>query len=299
MMSQWSFDWLGERTRPHYGQLTLAVLLACGLAFCWYFQVHYGETRTSDERTGPVSVFSVFPDAVLLNECLFRACGVAFAVAAALWAGRWWLPWSSWLAALSFTAVVALYLENASQVTHVAHLTNTLLIVHALWYHFYADDIRAATCTGRFWTIPLYPRWVYSLSVFSVGLFYGWSGLSKLLESGLGWANGTSLQLWVRLFGDPQSLWTHLILSSCTLAVLLQAATLVGETSGFAAIVLPWLRPWTGLTLIGFHLAAIAVFGWGFHANALILGLVFLPCYRWVPLCVERWERGKTWGLGD
>jgi hypothetical protein len=295
-MIRQSLEWLGERSRPHYGQLTLVVLLVCGLAFCWYFQGHYGETRTSDERTGPVSVFSFLPDAVLLNRPVFRLCGVLFAAGAVLWAGKLWLPWSGWLAALSFTAVVALYLENASQVTHVAHLTNTLLIVYALWYHFYARDIRAAARAGRFWTTPLFPRWVYSLSVFSVGMFYGWSGLSKLLANGPGWANGVSLQLWVSLFGDPHSVCTRLILSDRRLATALQTLTLVGETGGFLAIVVPGVRPLVGVTLIGFHLAAISVFGWGFHANLLLVGLVFLPCHRWVRWCVERWEERRRAG---
>jgi hypothetical protein len=272
------------------------VLLTCGLAFCWYFQSHYGQTRTSDNRAGLVSVVSFLPDAVLLNGFIFRVYGLLFAVAAVLWVGRVGLPWSSWLAALSFTAVAALYLENASQVTHVTHLTNTLLLLYALWYHCYADDIRTASRRGECWTTPVFPRWVHALSVFSVGLFYGWSGLSKLLESGPSWANGTSLQLWVRLFGDSHSFWTRVILSNRTLAALMQAATLVGETGGFVAIVFPRLRPWIGLLLIGFHLVAIRVFGWGFHANVLILGLVFLPCYRWVSRGLERWEEEKAKG---
>src|SRR5262249_40477522 len=77
---------------------------------------------------------------------------------------------------------------------------------------------------------------------------------------------------------------------------LMQAATLVGETGSFAAIVFPRLRPWVGLLLISFHLVTINVFGWGFHANVLILGLVFLPCYRWVPRgwCAGRRERQKA-----
>jgi hypothetical protein len=292
-MMRSSFNWLGERSRPHYGQLTLAVLLVCATAFCGYFQTHYGVTRTSDERIGPVSIFSFLPDAILLNEYVFRTCGALFVAGAALWIVGRGLPWSSWLTTLGFTAVVALYLENASQVTHVAHLTNMLLIVYALWYHFYADEMRAATRAGRFWQMPMFPRWVYSLSVFSVGLFYGWSGLMKLVESGPAWANGVSLQLWVTLFGDPDSLWTRLILSDRRIAAAMQAATLFGETGGFVAIMSARLRPLIGLALIGFHVSAIRVFGWGFHANLLILILVFLPLYTAIPRWVQRWEQRK------
>ena len=102
--------------------------------------------------------------------------------------------------------VVALYVENVTQVTHVAHVTNMLLLLHALWYQCYHREIRAALLQRRFWTTRLYPQWVHALGVFYLGLFYGLSGLMKLLTSGPSWANGVSLQLWTNLWGDPDSL---------------------------------------------------------------------------------------------
>ena len=96
------------------------------------------------------------------------------------------LPWSGWLTALSFNAVVALYLENSSQETHVAHVAGGFLLIYALWYHFYRREIREADREGRFWRTALYPRWVYSLSVFYLGLFYGMSGFNKIAVSGVG-----------------------------------------------------------------------------------------------------------------
>jgi hypothetical protein len=272
---------LGQRRRPLYGQVTLAVLLGCAAALSAYFLSHPGGTHPRGERTGPASVLSFLPDALLLDRRASLACGVLFVVGAGLWLLRRALPWSAWLAALGFTALVALYLENACQATHVAHLTNLLLLVYALWYSFYAAEIRAADREGRFWRTLLYPRWVYALSVFTVGLFYGLSGLGKLWESGPGWANGTSLQLWASLWGDPTSVWTRLILADRRLAAALQALTLAGETGALLAIIWPPARLVVGLALIGFHVGAIAVFGWGFHANLLILVLVFLPVERW------------------
>jgi hypothetical protein len=274
--------------------LTLWTLLACALALCAYFQTRRGGPHPRGARTGPATVISFLPDAVLLDGRVFAACGLLFPAGALLWGAGRCLPWSAWLATLSFTAVVALYLEGSSQATHVAHLTNTLLFVYLMWYHFYDRDIRAARRQGRFWRTALYPRWAHSLSVFAVGLFYGLSGLTKLSQSGLAWANGTSLQLWATLWGDPESLGTRLILSSRPLAAGLQWATLVGETGGLVAIVSARLRPLVGLALIGFHAGSIWVFGWGFHANVAILALVFLPCYTGVPRLVAWWE--SRWG---
>jgi hypothetical protein len=276
------FDWLGERSRPHFGVLSLWALLACALPLCMYFLTHWGGPHPHGDRIGPATVLSFLPDALLLNQRVFLGCGVVFVASALLWALQRLLPWSSWLAALSFTAVVALYLENSSQATHVAHVTNMLLLVCALWYHFYSDEIRAALRERRFWKTPLYPRWAHAASVFSLGLFYGFSGLTKWWQSGWGWPNGVSLQLWTNLWGDPESPWTQLILENRTFAAGLQWAALLAETSGLLAIVSWWLRPWIGLALIGFHIGQIAVFDWGFHANMVALALFCLPVDVWI-----------------
>ena len=90
-------------------------------------------------------MLSFLPDAVLLNRGVLIACGVVFAIAALLWAFRVLIPWSGWATALSFNAVVALYLENSSQETHVAHVAGGFLLIYALWYHFYAKEIRGPT----------------------------------------------------------------------------------------------------------------------------------------------------------
>jgi hypothetical protein len=275
-------DDLGRRSRPHFGQLTLTILLVCGMPLALYFLSHPTGIHPIGERVKPSTALSWLPDTVLLPYRVRLLCGSIYLVSAMLWLLRLLLPWSSWTTALSFLALLCLYVENASQVTHVAHLTAMLLFIHAMWYHFYAQEIRQATRQRRFWTTALYPHWVHALSVFAIGTFYGWSGLNKLLTSGPGWANGLPLQLWVSLqrydarWGQP-SIWTTLILDDRRFAMLLQTATLIGETAGFFAVVWRPSRPWIGLLLIGFHIGQIAVFGWGFHANMLMLALFFLP----------------------
>jgi hypothetical protein len=276
-------DRFGDRTRPHYGVLVLGCLLVSAVPLAAYFLLEWPGGQPHGPRTGPATVLSFLPDALLLDRRCQLACGVLFAAGAVLWAAHRLLPWSAWLTALSFTGVVALYAENATQLTHVAHLTNAMLLLYALWYHACRHDIADALRERRFWRTPLYPRWVYSCSVFAVGWFYGLSGLTKWLTSGPDWANGISMQLWTRLWGDPDSVWTQLILRDRRFAATLQWGALIGETAGFAAVVSRRLRPWIGLLLIAFHVGQIAVFGWGFHANMLIVALVFLPFYEWVP----------------
>jgi hypothetical protein len=288
---KWStyLDRFGARSLPHYGVLVLASLLICSVPLAAYFLLAWPGDRARGGRTGPATVISFLPDQLLLDRRVQIACGVVFAVAACAWAAHRWLPWSAGLTALAFTAVVALYVENATQLTHVAHLTNAMLILYALWYFSCHGDISAALREHRFWRTPLYPRWMYSCSVFAVGFFYGVSGLMKWLTSGPDWANGTSLQIWAQVFPrDPTSAWTNLVVSNRALAQAMQWVALVGETAGFVAIVSRLLRPWIGLLLIGFHMGQIVLFGWGFHANMVIIALVFLPFYEWLPRWIDR-----------
>jgi len=298
------WNWLGDLSRPHFGQLTLWVLLLCAQPLNWYFLTNCSRTtvekteagspqrlRELGTRTGPATVLSFLPESVLRNLVVLRVCGGLFILGSLLWLSRLLLPWSGWLTSLSFTAVVALYVENMTQVTHVAHVTNMLLLLHALWYQCYHQEIRAALLQKRFWTTRLYPQWVHALGVFYLGLFYGLSGLMKLLTSGPNWANGVSLQLWTNLWGNPDSPFTTLILGQRWIALTLQYSTLIGETGGLLAIVSRWARPVIGLLLIGFHIGAISVFSWGFHANVAMLILFFFPCQRWINGLVDRWVK--------
>ena len=282
MIRSW-LDEMGERSRPYYGQFVLLCLLGCGTALGAYFVFYRPQPGPMEAHTGPATFLSGLPLAVLRDQTWSYIAGALYVVGAVLWLLRRGLPWSPWLAALSYNAAVALFLENAIQATHVGHLTGLLLVLYALWYQFYYQEIRTADTAGGFWTTPLYPRWIYRCSVFALGVFYGLSGLSKWVQSGPGWATGLPLQLWTRLFGDPHSVFTQMILADRRVAALLSWTTLIGETAGFLAIVSRRARPWIGLLLIGFHLGQIGVFGWGFHANMLLLALVFLPVADWLP----------------
>jgi hypothetical protein len=290
MIDRSVIDRLGDRIRPHYGVLVLATTLICALPLAGYFLLEWPGERPHGGRLRPATVLSLLPDAILLDRRLQMAFGCLFVASSGAWLAHRLLPWSACLAALSFAAVVGLYIENATQLTHVSHLTVEILLLYALWYFVCRRDIAAALRERRFWRTPLYPRWVYSCSVFVVGSFYGTSGLMKWLTSGPGWANGVSMQLWTRLWGNPGSVWTQMVLDDRRFAAALQWAALIGETSGFVAIVSRLLRPWIGLLLIAFHIGQIALFGWGFHANMLLIALVFLPFYEWVPRWVARRE---------
>src|ERR1700722_14924160 len=100
-----SLDWLGARSRPHYGMLTLGLTLLWALALAGYFVVTFADAQAHGPRLGPISFISFLPDSVLLNAISLYVCAAVFVVAAILWVSQTLVPYSSWTAALSFTCL--------------------------------------------------------------------------------------------------------------------------------------------------------------------------------------------------
>jgi hypothetical protein len=160
-------------------------------------------------------------------------------------------------------------------------MANMLLVIQSIWHTADAAEIKSALASRTFWTTPLLPRWVSLASIAYIGLFHTAAGLSKLTESGPGWASGTSLQIWTYLWGYSWSPTTQLIVNSRTFTRILQVATLIVETAGILALV-PRLRPWIGLGLLAFYAGVLATFDYGFQFNAAFTALYFLPCEAWI-----------------
>jgi hypothetical protein len=275
-------DGLGRRSTPHYGQLLLLIVLSLAL---WIGHSRISEVdrsiREAARATGQPSgeaatVLSFLPEPLLRDEGLIGLCAVVFILASLLWLAQLLLPWSSSTSAIAFTALLALHWENTVKLSHHVHVINMVLIVLALWYGLYAQEIRAALRAGRFWTTPLLPSWVHALCVFYLGIVYGAAGLEKLFYSGFAWMNGVSLQCWIFLLARDRPL-AHLVLSDIRLALALQAITLLAELAALIAIFWRPLRVPVGLALIGFHFGSTFLMGLNFTGNVILLALVFLP----------------------
>jgi hypothetical protein len=128
---------LAECHRPHVGQCVTWALILVAVT-----QTSSRLPATSGERTGPVSVLSFLPDEIVAEPSLLLAARLALVAAGGLWALHLLLPYSSWLTAVLFTVVVALFNENSSRISHVFHLANLVMIVHALWFHFHWREIK-------------------------------------------------------------------------------------------------------------------------------------------------------------
>lgn len=268
---------LDRRSRPHFNQLVVWCLLAAALTLaCWPTFV----VRTEPHH-GHATLLFWLPNTVLASAATFWLFRGLLLAGTILWLANRWLPWSCWLTTLGFTGLWSLHVENTYNSAHIFHMTNMLLVLQSLWYTADAAAIRRALADHTNWQTPLVPRWVSLSAIAYIGIFHTAAGLSKLVESGPGWASGTSLQIWTYLWGYSWSPTTWLIVGSRTLTRWLQIATLVVETAGVLAI-FPRLRPWIGLGLVGFYAGVLATFQYGFEFNALFTALYFFPVEAWI-----------------
>jgi hypothetical protein len=273
---------LCQRSLPHFGQLVNWALI--GTAFFLLFLTF---EQNTGERQLPTTILSWLPHAWLASAWLLWICRVLLVTGCLLWLLNLALPWSCWLTTAAFTALWSIHVETTYNTAHIFNLPNMLLVIQSLWITVEAPQIKAALKARRYYQTPLLPRWVVLTGIAYIGIFHSAAGLTKLLYSGPGWANGVSLQLWTHLWGHSWAPSTWLILSSRTFTRVLQIATLVIETAGVLAI-FPRLRTWIGLGLVGFYAGVLLTFDYGFHFNALFTALYLLPFEPWITARAEK-----------
>jgi hypothetical protein len=268
-----------------WGEVTLRGLLLLGGLYAWPLQQKF-----NGERDHALSIVGLLPNWLLFDPRLFACCKLLFVVFGALWFVGLLIPWSGWIATVSFTALMSLFVESEYYTTHQCHVLGVLLWVFCAWHHFCRRELQAAPAKTQLLSRPVMPRWVYALGLYSLCLTYTFSGLTKIVRNGFGWANGTSLQLWVLSFGDPTSVLGQLVLSDRRIAEAAQGTTLLFEALAWTALVFPRLRRLVGGGLLGFHLGSELIFNYRFYANMFAIAAFLLAYPSWAawPLPQER-----------
>jgi hypothetical protein len=273
-----------QRSRPHFTQLALWLLLATALAAgSWPMIVQPGP------RQGPATLLFWLPSSVLASDATFWTFRGVLWIGAILWAFNRLLPLSPWMTVVGMTGLWSLHVENTTNTSHCFHMANNLLAIYAIWETVDCREIRAAIGEKRYWQTPLVPRWVTLGCIAYIGLFHTAAGLSKLTFGGPQWASGISLQIWTHLWGRPWMPTTQWILASRAFTQWLQIGTLAIETAGILAI-FPRLRTLIGIATLGFYAGVLLTFDYGFQFNALFTALYLLPVERW--LTASSSERG-------
>ncbi len=276
-------SWLLTRHPATFGRLFEFFVVFWSACLCTYLPVTQLTERVYDtpQNETIATILHPFRGSLLSNPMVEIGLVLGVWVCAALWLCQRLLPFSSWLTALLFTLAWAVRLENMGKTIHVSHLSALLLWVLAWWRQETLKEFREACSQGQSWSGLFYPEWVFQSCLTIAALFYGWAGWSKLASSGLDWANGISMQLWTKLWGNPDFFATNWVLESRPFTIFLQALSLALEVFAPLAI-LPFFRTWIGIGLIGMHIGIVTIFGWGFHGNMIFVALLMLPFRQWL-----------------
>ncbi len=279
-------DRLDLNFRPHVGQFVLWVLLVHEMLL-----MRLDLPCAAGSRNNHATILSFLPTEILTSPFVFLCFRSLFLVAGILWILQLLLPISSWVCVIAYTICMGMIFENSSHISHTKNLSNIVLFVQALWYHFHASDIRNALGRNTFWVSRIYPGWVYTLSLFCVALYHSNAAIAKVLESGLRWPNGLSLQLWIELMGRENSLVNSVILSSRSVATLMQWGVLVVEASAILAVVFPRLRVAIGVAILCLYVGIADSFGYSFLLNAFLVAAFYFPWSGWIDSAFEIAER--------
>ncbi len=298
-------EWLLQRGEARFGLWTVRwLLLFAAILAVLPFE------HASGPRTGAtVTLVSWWPEAWLRSPAVYFAVRIWLLASVFVWATWRLIPWSCWSTVIAFTVLWSLRMENVTNGAHIFNVTNTLLFIHALWFQFYWRELRLARLEGEVavslrpslalparWLLQVraeeraaaarvYPRWAFWLSVFYIGWFHSLAGWTKLWVSGPGWGDGTSLQLWMSLFAEPNSPLVWPVMADRTFASVLQTGSLWIESLSLLCILGRWPRYLVGFTLFGFYCGVLGTFTmFGFHFNCFLAAWFLLPVDRWMGL---------------
>ena len=227
------------------------------------------------------TIFSWLPEKLLRSTTFMNVVRIVLACSALSWLFHRFTPWACWITVVSFMLLWSLRMENVANGAHIFNVTSMLLVVHAMWYQFYGARIVAEAKEPKKESTKNYPYWVFFLSVFFLGWFHTLAGMTKVLHSGFGWGNGTSLQLWVHMFGWHGSPFAQLILYDKTLASIMQTGALIIELISIMCIMNQFLRYTVGLLLLSFYVGVLGTFiDFGFHFNAILVAWFLSPVFE-------------------
>lgn len=270
-------DWLLECERPEFGVWSTRILLLFTVAVAASPIEFSAGPRAEDAAT----IFSWLPEGWIRSGELFLVARVATIGSAMMWALRIAVPVSCWTTVLAAWFYWAMRMENLTNGAHIFNVTSMLLLIHAAWWHWYHRPIRDALQSPLL-PAACYPRWVLFLCVFYLGWFHSLAGFTKIAESGWGWGNGVSLQLWTELFGWDPSPFGRLLRWDSRLTAVMQTGALIIECASVLAVFHRWIRYGVGLGLFGFYLGVLTTFvTFGFHFNAILVFWFLLPVDRW------------------
>ena len=269
-----AFDGLSERSGTGHGMLALWLILGCS---AWIIaNIHVPSIATYGSG-------GLLTSSAALNTLRF-----VFLASAAWWAFGLFVPASSWVAFGSHFVLSTLVGQLDASLAAQSATFNWLLLAFALWYQLDAGPIRQAMQKKQLSSSQLFPEWVQFLCVFAILMECTASGVNKLLVSGLFWADGLSLQLWMQVLANPDNPVVTTLIEDRWVANVLQVLLLTAECFAFFALLTAGSRIFFGLLLVTTYSLTYLQMGILPVASILPMALFLLPLRTGTPWLAPR-----------
>lgn len=199
------------------------------------------------------------------SQVLYGWSQIIFYISGLLWISRRLPIISPIICSLAYLLITSMLFESSPNAEkHSVHMLPNLFLILAAYDLFFFSELKASRKNWQLYQQESHlPGWILELFVFTIGICHSWAGISKLLESGLSWVNGTSLQIWVKLWGG-ENLLNNAVLNSFTFAWFSQAAVLIIETLAIFVFIDKKRRLYWGGLIVVFHLVNEYMWGWMF-----------------------------------
>jgi hypothetical protein len=186
------------------------------------------------------------------------------------------------VAVLALQMVQEAWTNSLGKVTHA-----TLPLLYTLFFLALSPCDRVGSVRALLRGRPAEPcssdaRWPIELSFVALAAYYAKAGVAKLVDGGLGWADGSTLQFHLVTNGSGPAMWLAGHLALCR---LLSTAVLVFELGAPLGILRP-LRPIVLAAGVCFHVG-----------TSVFLGITFWPVVALYPVFVSifvPWTRLRT-----
>jgi hypothetical protein len=207
----------------------------------------------------------LLPAAAWSSTILLWATKGALWGGAALWLARVAPRRAAWLTVAGMLLLGSIYWENLPWFRHKFVCPLWILVALAAAEH----------------RVPWPPRWLRECATLTLASFYGGAGIAKLVGSGVAWADGVGLQLWLLRLGDRDSLIRAWVIDDATIAALLASGALLLELAALLMVPFPRLRRPLGVALLALHFGIDQILHIDFRPQMVLVALVLvLPASR-------------------
>lgn len=144
-------------------------------------------------------------------------------------------------------------------------------------------------------TTSEYAMWPLRLTQMTIAMGYGFAGATKLVVSGLGWANGYTLQNIMLSAGAP---WSDFVAADPMLCRLMSTGILFVQVSFPLVLFFPRLLWFYIPAATLFHLLGDMTLGAGIYDTLWLTMVAFIPLHRAPLSVIKSFQSGKLFAKG-